>query len=278
MSLALVFLLPASGAVLVGLALGARWRWRVASHRRIFNDLLLPNVADDRFAAEDAALLPQPVARYFRHTVPTDRPVARTVDLDLIGEARAHPDAQWSGFAARYRICPGRGFLWQARLQGIGAIAAEGAEYLCHGAAGADYCLGGWLPLVGVRGDDYLRAAAERLVVDSFWLPGSTLPDRGVTWLPLDDYHATALFPAMAGRAPVHVTIDDQGALVTVSMLRSRRTADGKEHKAPFGMRFRDEGRFDGYVVPRRAVALWDYGTDGAFESVRLELEAARFY
>jgi hypothetical protein len=278
MNIVLVIILPAVGGVLVAAALTVRWRRRRASRRQIYNDLLVPNVSDDRFASHDAALLPHPVARYFRHSVPGDRPTARTVDVDLIGEARARPDAEWTRFAARHRICPGRGYLCQTRLEGIGPIAAEGAEYLCRGVAGADYCLGGWLPLVRACGEDWLRVASERLAVESFWLPCSTLPDRGVSWRALDEYHATAVFPAAAGHASVNVTIDGQGALVTLSMLRWRRSEDGVDHKAPFGMLFSDEARFDGYALPRRAVAIWDYGTDAAFECARLELEAARFY
>jgi len=278
MSVALFLILLLAGAVATGVALRMRWRRRRACYRRVFNDLLVPNVSDEHFAARDVVLLPHPVSRFLRHSVPTDRPLARTVDLDFVGETRSRADSQWLRFEARQRVCPGRGFLWQTRLEGIGPMAAEGAEFLFQGRAEADYCLGGWLPLVRARDDEFWQMAAERLMVESFWLPSSVLPDQGVHWREQDQNRATALFPAAAGEAAINVTIDDQGALTELSMVRLRRTARGLASKTPFGIRFDGIARFDGYTIPRSAVAVWNYGTDAGFEFMRLNLETARFY
>jgi hypothetical protein len=35
---------------------------------------------------------------------------------------------------------------------------------------------------------------------------------------------------------------------------------------------------FDGYTVPARVVATWNYGTDDAFDFLFLELESGRFH
>jgi len=278
MSVSLLLILLPVGAVATVAALMIRWRRRRAFYRRVFNDLLVPNLSNGHFAARDVALLPHPVSRFLRHSLPTDRPLARTVDLDFVGETRACPDSQWLRFEARQRVCPGRGFLWQARLEGIGSIAVEGAEFLFQGRAAVDYCLGGWLPLVRVRDDEYWQVAAERLMISSFWLPSGVLPDQGVHWREQDRNRATALFPSAAGEAAVNVAIDDQGLLTGLSMVRLRRAAKGPAYKAPFGIRFDGVARFDGYTIPRSAVAIWDYGTDAGFEFMRLKLETARFF
>lgn len=278
MSVALFIILPITGAAACWTLLALRWRRRRATHRQVFNDLFLPNVSDARFASRDVALLPPPVARFFLHSIPADRPLARTVDLDFVGEIRSSPDAAWLRFEARQRVCPDRGFLWQARLEGLGPIAAEGAEFLIQGRAAGHYCLGGWLPLLRRSDEHNLRVAAERLMIESFWLPSSVLPEHGVRWQQLDDDRATAVFPTATGSTAVNVVIDEHGALSEMSLVRLRRAGDGAAGMAPYGIRFHGSDRFDGYAIPHRAVAMWDYGTDDAFECLRLEVETARFY
>jgi hypothetical protein len=76
----------------------------------------------------------------------------------------------------------------------------------------------------------------------------------------------------------LNLTVDDEGQLRLVTLLRYRPTPAGVDSLVPFGLRVEGSARFDGYTVPSRAVSSWAYGTDDAFESMVLTLESARYY
>lgn len=267
-------------ALSVAAALAFLWarRRRVAAlHETIFNRLALPDVSDDVFDARAVVLLPPPATRYLRHAIDDGAPLAKTVDLHLIGEIRARPDGDWFKFEARERICPERGFLWQARIEGLGRISADGAEYCWDGRAGSDFFLAGILPLVRVRDGEFGRSAAGRLVIDSIWLPSSLVPMRGATWQDGDEHRATVGLPERPELSRLNLTVAESGSLVEVSMMRHQGGEGQNFGLMPFGIRVHEERRFGPYTIPSEAVAVWGYGTDDSEDFMRLQVEDARF-
>ena len=138
----------------------------LARNRQIFNRLALPDVSGDVFSAKQMTLLPPPAARYLRHAIQDGAPLTKTVDLHLIGEIRVKTAGDWFKFEAMERICPERGFLWQARIEGLGRLCAEGAEYLSGGHAGTDFYFAGIFPLVHVRDGEFARSAVIGLIAE----------------------------------------------------------------------------------------------------------------
>jgi hypothetical protein len=249
----------------------------IARHRQVFNWLALPDVSGDLFSSRDTILMPPPAARYLRHAIREGAALAKTVDLHLIGEIRVHPDGDWFKFEAMERICPERGLLWQARIEGIGRIYAEGAEYFCDGDAGSDFFLSGLLPLVRIRGGEFARSSAGRLIIESIWLPACLCPSRGATWEPGDEHRATVRLPGLAEVSSLNLTVAESGALVDVSMMRHQGGEARSFGLMPFGIRVEREGRFGDYTIPSRVIAAWGYGTDVAEEFMRITVEDARF-
>jgi hypothetical protein len=249
----------------------------LARNRQIFNRLALPDVSGDLFSAKEMTLLPPPAARYLRHAIQDGAPLTKTVDLHLIGEIRVKAAGDWFKFEAMERICPERGFLWQARIEGLGRLCAEGADYLSGGHAGTDFYFAGIFPLVHVRDGEFGRSAAGRLLIESIWLPACLTPARGAVWQPGDDYRATVRLPGQAEISTLNMTIAESGALVDVSMMRHQGGEARNFGLMPFGIRIEKERRFGDYTIPSAAVALWGYGTDDAEEFMRIKVEDARF-
>ena len=255
-----------------------RRRARVAElHRHVFNRLALPDVSGDVFSFRETALLPPPAERYLRHAIREGAPLAKTVDLHLLGEIRVRPDGDWFKFEAMERICPERGFLWQARIEGVGRAYAEGAEYFCDGDAASDFVVLGLLPLVRVQGGEFARSSAGRLVIESVWLPTCLTPTRGATWEPGDEHRATVRLPGLAEISTLNVTVAESGALVDVSMMRHQGGEARSFGLMPYGVRVEKESRFGEYTIPAKIVATWGYGTDVAEEFMRVTVEDARF-
>lgn len=249
----------------------------VERHRQMFNRLALPDVSGDLFSSRETVLLPPPAARYLRHAIREGAPLAKTVDLHLLGEIRVRKDGDWFKFEAMERICPERGLLWQARIEGVGRLYAEGAEYFCGGEAGSDFFLAGFLPLVRVRGGEFARSSAGRLVIESIWLPSCLSPARGAVWEPGDEHRATVRLPGLSDISTLNVTVAESGALVDVSMMRHQGGEARSFGLMPYGIRVERDNRFGDYTIPSRVVAAWGYGTDVAEEFMRITVEDARF-
>lgn len=278
MTLALMLLaIAAAAAVAAGLG-RLRYRRRQAAHRHIFNALALPNVTEDRCDIRQLILLPPPACRYLRRALPADGSLARTVDLHLVGRIRPQRDDEWIGFEAHQRICPERGFICAARLQSLGPLAIEGADYLLEGRAGSDYFMGRLFPLVHEDGEDLRRAAAGRLLIESVWLPASLVPESGVRWQPGDLSRATAVVPTAEGNVPLNFLIAEDGALSEVSAMLHEQGADGSGGKRPFALRVEQEARWDGYTVPSRVIGIRDHGTDDPFHWLECQVESARYF
>jgi hypothetical protein len=252
-------------------------RQRFETHRKVFNRLALPNLSGDAFDARATVLLPPPASRYLRHAIKPGAPLARTVDLHMLGEIRVRPEGDWFRFEAAQRICPERGFLWTARIEAAGRLSADGSDYLCDGQAGTDFFLGGLIPLAGVRGGEYQRSATGRLLIESIWLPSSFVADLGAEWEPGDEHRVSVKLPGQAAVSGLNMTVAESGALVDVSMMRHQGGEGRSFGLMPYGLRVEAEDWFGDYRVPSRVTAVWGYGTDAAEEFMRIKVEDARF-
>ncbi|MGD8734749.1 MAG: hypothetical protein PVI08_09685 [Gammaproteobacteria bacterium] len=270
-----VLLSVAAGALLA--ALKVRRDRALSRHRQVFNRLALPDVSGDVFHARETALLPPPAARYLRHAIRDRAPLAKTVDLHLLGEMRVREDGDWFKFEAMERICPERGFLWQGRIEGLGRVSAEGAEYFSGGRAASEFFFGGLLPLVKVHDGEFGRSSAGRLLIESIWLPACLTPDRGALWHPGDDHRCTVRLPGQAEITSLNMTVAESGALIDVSMMRHQGGEANNFGLMPFGIRVEKEKQFGDFTVPSEVSAIWGYGTDDADEFMRIKVEDARF-
>lgn len=266
-------------ACLAGLVMILRVRRdrMLALHRQIFNRLALPDVSGDVFEPKQTVLLPPPASRYLRHAIEPGAPLARTVDLHMIGEIRASESGDWFNFEAAQRICPERGFLWQARIEALGRLFAEGADYYCDGFAGSDFFIAGPWPLSHVKGGEFSRSAAGRLIIESIWLPTSLVAARGAEWTSGDQHRVTVRLPGQAESSSLNMTVAESGALVDVTMMRHLGGEGRSFGLMPYGLRVEAEKRFAEYTIPSRVSAVWGYGTDAAEEYLRIQIENARF-
>jgi hypothetical protein len=247
------------------------------SVRNVFNALLVPNLDDERFKPSELAVLPAPAARYLRHAIRPGSRICLTADLRLSGRVRTAPQGDWLAFEACERVCAGRGFVSRSRVERADGQALEGVESLFDGKARSDFFLGS-LPVVRRRGDRLTRSALGRLLIQSLWVPACLLPSRGARWRPGDQGFASVRIDDRQESSALNVFVAADGAPSRVSMLVYRDGPVGHSGLTPLGLRVEGELTFDGYTVPARVVATWNYGTDDAFDFLFLELESGRFH
>jgi hypothetical protein len=273
----LTFLLGVSGLAFY-LLLRIRRRASDVEQRRVFNALVLPNVAGESFDRNQSATLPGPAARYLNRAIAKGTPLSRMVDLDLVGRVRSGPDDDWLSFEARERVRAGYGFLWQARMESIGRLRVEGADYFLDGEGRSEYFLAEIFPTVKGRGTDVTRSAAGHLLIESIWLPASLLPTKGARWQAEDNRRTVVRFAGHPDSSALNLTVADDGALEEVSMMRHQLGKSGHAGLASFGYRIEEEACFGGYTIPGRITASWHMGTDDAFEFLEMRVENALYY
>jgi hypothetical protein len=218
--------------------------------------------------------LPEPVQRYFLHTLAPGAPIGAGVRLTMRGELREGPRAAFRPFKAEQVIVPQRGYLWKAWIGG--GVPAASVEWLDGDRAGArTFPLGVW-PSAEVEGFDRERAAAGRLAIEAILAPGALLPGRGVRWEVEGPSAVRATLRVAGEPQAVTLALDAAGRVRTATLLRwSDRTEDGRYTWIPFGIDVDEERSFGGVTLPCVLRAAFWYGTEKRCELYRAEITAA---
>ena len=137
-------------------------------------------VKTDRFFDPDtlAVQLPEGAARYLRHAIRPGAPVARSAQIGFHGCLRMQPRWPWLPFSARQEVQVGHGFQFEARAW-LGPLPATTEERYDGDQACSRIRLLGLIPIATNAGPDVQRAARQRLLVESIWLPSAFLPESG---------------------------------------------------------------------------------------------------
>jgi hypothetical protein len=132
-----------------------------------------------------AARLPEGAMRYLRHAIRLGAPIARSAQIGFHGHLRMQPRWPWLPFSARQEVQVGRGFQFEARAW-LGPLPVTTEELYDGRAAHNQIRLLGLIPVVTKAGSDVQRAARQRLLVESIWLPSAFLPECGAAWAEKD--------------------------------------------------------------------------------------------
>jgi hypothetical protein len=197
-----------------------------------------------------------------------------SVDVHMVGKLRVGAD-DWVPFEARERICPERGFIWQARTAALRRLTLGGPTGCSARTRASSTRWGAGGRSSRIAAAIVARSAAGRLLVDLVWLPGALTPQRGASWSSGDPDRAVVTLPGSA--TPMTVCVAADGGLRDVSIVRRRFAPDGRISVAPYGVSVEASARFDGLCVPTRLVAAWGIGTDAREDFMRVEVDDIRW-
>ncbi|MBW4027983.1 MAG: hypothetical protein HIU93_11340 [Acidobacteria bacterium] len=201
--------------------------------------------------------LPGPVQRFLKHAIAPGTALASAVRLQMHGEIKLK---RWFSFSAEEVIHWNKAMIWKAaiRMHGIPVL---GSDYFLNGKGGMQWKLFGLLPFLNVSSPDVTRSAADRVNIESLWLP-SVLCREEVKWTATDQNHIHARFFAHNEVAQIDYQIDATGRLKNVSMPRWGNPDQEGFEALPFGAIVEEERSFGGYVLPSVVRVGWFIGTD----------------
>jgi hypothetical protein len=102
------------------------------------------------------------------------------------------------------------------------------------------------------------RSGAGRAAIESDWVPGSLLPERGVTWRAESENVIVAGFDVPPERPEIRFRLGTDGAVRSQRAMRWQGASSGY---VPFGVDVQAEHTFGGVTIPSRFVGGWGYGT-----------------
>ena len=124
------------------------------------------------------------------------------------------------------------------------------------------FALAGLVPVVRAAGPDIARSAAGRLAAETaVWAPQALLPASGAIWRPLDENRAVVTRSLDGEATDVTVTVDDDGILRDVHVMRWG-DPDGRFGAHPFGGTVTQTAVFNAITIASAGTAGWWFGTD----------------
>ena len=228
------------------------------------------------FSEQDVAGLPGTAQRYLRHAIALGTPRASIVRLQMHGSIRLA--GSWHPFEAEQVIRWDRGFVWHAKARMHG-LPVTGYDRWIDGEGEARWKLLGIIPVMSASGKDTSRAAAERMQIESMWVP-AVLLHKDVRWSEHDSAHIAVDMSVRDQHAHCELSLAETGQPRWTSMQRWSNLAGTPFRPLPFGGLVEAERTFDGYTIPSTLRVGWYFGTN-RFESegefFRCTVDRARY-
>lgn len=206
------------------------------------------------FDAKALVGLDEPVRRYFLHALPGGPPPATGARLRIRGRIKVGAwlrfDSVWEG--------DGRSYDWRA-LCGLGPLRPLRVhDRFADGTGFMDIRLRPGLTLLHAAGEDTARSGAGRAALEANWVPGSLLPERGVTWRADSENVIVAVVDVPPERPEIRFRLGADGQVRSQSAMRWQGASSGY---VPFGVDVQAERTFGGVTIPSRFLGGWGYGT-----------------
>jgi hypothetical protein len=232
------------------------------------------------FEAGVAAGLPEPARRYFTFAIAPGTPLRMAAELEMVGEIGLGDKEQpnYQPMVAREILAPPHGFVWIPRI-GSGLSRVSGSDACIGDRAWTRFWLLDTVPVARTRvSSDLVRSARARAVAEALWVPASLLPANGVTWEPVDNSRARAVFRYDGESYALELTVAEDGKPLSVVMQRWTNANPERIFRyQPFGATVEETGTFEGYTIPTRIDAGNGFGTEAYFPFFRVLVTEARF-
>ena len=213
---------------------------------------------DDHFNPAQISTLPSSARLYLEHAIALDSPKASAVWLTMHGTIRLKNS--WYPFDAEQVISWHHGFSWHAksRIKGLPVI---GYDRCISGKGTMRWQILGIIPVITASGPDISRSAIERMQIEAVWIP-TVLLGSEISWNEQDTSHLEIITKLFGNDTPFRLSLDNQGRVMDVSMLRWGNPENNEFSSIPFGGIVEEEKTFNGFTIPSKLRIGWYFGTN----------------
>ena len=254
-----VGLLTAFGVIAM-LFLGKR---REKNKAQKLEDRLLQSRKNLRFNKVDFAtfaLLPEPVARYFRYALTDGQPIVIVMRMQQNGVLRTNTITdKWITFAASQLVVPSApGFIWNAKMTmpfktHVGVL----DSYIAGVGSGRVNFLSAIEMATATGAKELNSGALIRYLAEAVWYPTALLPESGMTWTAIDDNAALATLVDGDTTVSLEFRFNAIGEVASIYSPDRFRSLDGGYTKMPWEGYFRNYTTQSGIKVPTYGEVGW---------------------
>lgn len=255
----LAVLSVAVGALLLS-ALAGAWRWQRASRQleRVVREAASPGAMV--FHADSTAMLPPPVARFFRHVLRHGQPFIRSAQIRHDGTFQMGTDERgWRRFESQQTFASRpAGFVWDATIRYTPLTPVYVRDALVGGKGSTRASILGLITVADqhdARGLD--AGAAQRWLAETMWFPTALLPGGDVTWSAIDDRRALATLAVSDTVVSLEFRFNDADDVVEVFAPSRAREVNGTFVPTPWIVRCTAHREWHNVRVPSECAVAW---------------------
>jgi hypothetical protein len=142
------------------------------------------------FHYEELKGLPEPVQAYFRYALEDGQPYLSQLRLKHTGRFKTGVGKDWVDITGeQYFTAQPPGFVWLGKTKAFHA-----RDSYVSNEGNLSVYLFGFLRIVNSKGKTVDQAELLRWLGESVWMPTNLLPDKNISWLPIDNKTAKLNF------------------------------------------------------------------------------------
>jgi hypothetical protein len=231
------------------------WRRRSSEIERAILSGATP--ADGVVTPDRLADVPEPVARFFKHTFSENQRIIRAARIRQTGEFLLN--GSWRPMRADqlFSATP-PGFLWDARISVAPFMPVYVRDAYVDGRAVMRADLLALYPFVDQAGAPELNAGALlRYLGEAAWFPTRLLPGNGLSWRGIDENSAEATLTDGPTTVSLQFRVDLHGALIELYSPTRFREVRGAYVPTPWRVRALGEEVVGGVRMMNPSVVEW---------------------
>jgi hypothetical protein len=212
------------------------------------------------FSANELALLPAPVQRYFRAALVDGLRMVAGVAIEQTGTFnQSETTAAWKPFTATQRaITRPPGYFWDAHIRMWPGVPVRVRDAYVAGEGILQAAVFGLFPVANLRDSGELaKGELMRYLAEAAWYPTALLPNQGVRWETVDDDSARATLTDGAITVSLLFRFNVDHLIASVRAEERGRMVGANLESMPWEGRFWNYAVRNGLRVPLEGEVAW---------------------
>jgi len=232
------------------------------------------NISDNKVLMEsDISLLPLPVQKYIRYTGAIGKEKLKNMKILFEGEMRDKGKEFFKFHSLQYNFFenPTRLFFMKAKMYGT---SVSGYHCYQNATASMQVKLLGLFNVVNVKGNEMNKAETVTLFNDMCLIAPASLIDKRISWIPVDDLSAKAIFTNGINKIAATLFFNEKGQLT--NFISDDRYAVGEMKQYRFSTPVKDYVQYNGRNIMQYGEAVWHF-PDGEFVYGKFNLKSVEY-
>lgn len=204
--------------------------------------------------------LPPPVQRYLQKVLPVGMPRAQHILLEQHGIFNTgNVSPQWMPLKATSHIATmPPGMIWEARLSLLPPLNIRVIDHYLHGRGALSGTILGVIPMIDAPPSPELdQGELITWLAEAVWYPTALLPQKGLTWDPIDQHSARATIDDGYNSVSLVFRFNNLDEVTSVHTDARARLVKGSYQMTPWSCHFRKYVKMGGALVPQEGEVVW---------------------